>query len=202
MMIKIKTYYLIDFENVHDSGFKGADLLCGKEHIHIFSTANAPYVNLSSLSSLNGKFHFHKVPAGKESLDLNLVSYLGYLLHKNRAKKVIYIIVSQDRGYDKVIQYWREAKGIVIARRSSFAIETRHEEKQIHCANKKMKINLDVQHVLAKENIAVELVNGVASVVSQNYAEDKRKQIIYLTLLSKYGQKDGLQLYNLIKHLL
>lgn len=202
MVIKIKTYYLIDYENVHDSGFKGADQLTGKEHVHIFSSANAPYVNISSLSSLKGKFYFHKVPAGKESLDMNLVSFLGYLIHKNKGKKVIYIIISQDRGYDKVIRFWKDEKGVVIARRNSFEIETKPEEKQINCPNKKMKINLDVQHALAKEKIKGEFVNGVASIVSKNYKMTNRKQVIYLTLLSRYGKQNGLKLYNLIKHLL
>ena len=201
-MFQIKTFYLIDYENVHDSGFKGADQLSGKEYIHIFSTTNASYVNISLLASLKGKLYFHKVPAGKESLDMNLVSYLGYLIHKNRSKKVIYIIISQDRGYDKVIQYWKKEKGVVIARRNSFEIETKPEEKQINCPNKKMKINLDVQQVLAKEKVKGEFVNGVASVVAKNYEINNRKQVIYLTLLSRYGMQDGLRLYSLIKHLL
>ena len=201
-MFQIKTFYLIDYENVHDSGFKGADHLSGKEHVHIFSSANAPYINISSLASLKGKFYFHNVPAGKESLDMNLVSYLGYLIHKNRSKKVIYIIISQDRGYDKVIQYWKKEKGVVIARRNSFEMETKPEEKQINCPNKKMKINLDVQQVLAKEKVKGEFVNGVASVVAKNYEINNRKQVIYLTLLSRYGKQDGLRLYSLIKHLL
>lgn len=201
-MFQIKTIYLIDYENVHDSGFKGADQLSGKEHVHIFSSANAPYINISSLASLKGKFYFHNVPAGKESLDMNLVSYLGYLIHKNRSKKVIYIIISQDRGYDKVIQYWKKEKGVVIARRNSFEMETKPEEKQINCPNKKMKINLDVQQVLAKEKVKGEFVNGVASVVAKNYEINNRKQVIYLTLLSRYGKQDGLRLYSLIKHLL
>ena len=198
----MKTYYLIDYENVHNNGFKGADQLTGKEHIHIFSSANAPYVNISSLSSLSGKFYFHKVPAGKESLDMNLVSFLGYLISKNKGREVIYLIHSQDRGYDKVIQYWEEEKGVVIARRNSFEIKTKPEEKQINCPNKKMKINLDVQQVLAKEKIKGEFVNGVASAVAKNYEINNRKQVIYLTLLSRYGKQDGLHLYNLIKHLL
>ena len=202
IVFQIKTFYLIDYENVHDSGFKGSGQLTGKEHVHIFSSANAPYVNISSLSSLKGKFYFHKVPAGKESLDMNLVSFLGYLIHKNKGKKVIYIIISQDRGYDKVIQYWKEEKGVVIARGSCFEIEINSKEKQPNCPNKKMKVNLDVQQVLAKEKVKGEFVNGVASIVSKNYKMTNRKQVIYLTLLSRYGKQDGLHLYNLIKHLL
>ena len=68
--------------------------------------------------------------------------------------------------------------------------------------NKKMKINLEVQQVLAQAKVDNDLVNGVASVVAKNFNMKKRKQVIYLTLLSRYGRESGLQSYNLIKHLL
>lgn len=197
----MKSYYLIDYENVHDNGFKGVDQLTGKELVHVFSSVNAPYINITSLSSLKCKLNFHKVPAGKESLDMCLSSYLGYLIHKNKGKKAIYIIISQDRGYDRVIKYWKEANGVVIGRRSSFEIQLK-EEKQIIVPNKKMKINLEVQQVLAQAKVDNDLVNGVASVVAKNFNMKKRKQVIYLTLLSRYGRESGLQSYNLIKHLL
>ena len=60
----------------------------------------------------------------------------------------------------------------------------------------------DVQKTLAGAKIDNAVVNGVASVVAKNYTLKKRKRIIYLTLLTQYGRKDGLQLYNLIKRLL
>lgn len=197
----MKTYYLIDYENVHDNGFRGAEQLSGKEHIHIFSSANAPNIKINSLTGLNGKLRFHKVPAGKESLDRCLVSYLGYLIHKNKEKKAIYIIVSQDRGYDRVINWWKEAKDVVIGRRNCFEIKVEEKQKVVP-ANKKMRIAIDVQQALAKAKVENHFVNGVASVVAKNFDAKNRKQVIYWTLLSKYGREDGLRLYNMIKHLL
>ena len=196
----MKTYFLVDYENVHDNGFKGAEQLSGKECVHVFSTANAPYININALSSLKGKLDIHKVPAGKESLDRCLVSYLGYLIHKNKNKKVIYIIISQDRGYDRVINFWKEEKGVVISRRTSFEIKV--EKKPKAEPRQKMLLNSNVQKALAKAKVESYIVNGVASIVAKNFDVKKRKQVIYLAILSEYGREKGLRAYNLIKHLL
>ena len=40
-MKKVKTFYLIDFENVHNEGISNIDGLSKDDHVHIFSTQNA-----------------------------------------------------------------------------------------------------------------------------------------------------------------
>ena len=37
----MKTFYLIDFENVHNEGIENINVLSKNDHIHIFSTENA-----------------------------------------------------------------------------------------------------------------------------------------------------------------
>lgn len=37
----METFYLIDFENVHNNGIANIDNLSNEEHVHIFSTQNA-----------------------------------------------------------------------------------------------------------------------------------------------------------------
>jgi hypothetical protein len=58
---------------------------------------------------------FIKVAAGKQSLDMHLISYLGYLIceHEGRAE---FVIVSNDAGYDGVLRFW-QAKGYKCSRR-------------------------------------------------------------------------------------
>ena len=50
---------------------------------------------------------------GRNGLDFQLSSYLGYLLRSST--KTQYIILSKDTGYDPLIQFWKE-KGVDIAR--------------------------------------------------------------------------------------
>ena len=37
----MKTFYLIDFENVHNDGIANIESMKKEEHVHIFSTQNA-----------------------------------------------------------------------------------------------------------------------------------------------------------------
>ena len=38
---QMETFYLIDFENVHNEGLENIDSLTKEDHVHIFSTGNA-----------------------------------------------------------------------------------------------------------------------------------------------------------------
>ena len=37
----METFYLVDFENVHNEGIENVDKLSKADHVHIFSTENA-----------------------------------------------------------------------------------------------------------------------------------------------------------------
>lgn len=83
-MTKMETYYLIDFENVNNAGLVCKNQLGDHDHIHIFSTKNAPKISIESLENFNNiDFNSHVIPAGKQSLDMHLIAYLGYLIGKN-----------------------------------------------------------------------------------------------------------------------
>ena len=90
----IKTYYLIDFENVNNAGLICSRHLDYHDHIHIFSTKNAPKISIEILSNFHSvDYSFHCLPAGKQSLDMHLTAYLGYLLGTNGDKKCKYVII-------------------------------------------------------------------------------------------------------------
>lgn len=106
-MSGIETYYLIDFENVNEEDLSCSNGLGNHDHIHIFSTEHAPKISIKTLSSFNSAKHFsHIVPAGKQSLDMHLVSYLGYLIGKNNNSKCKYVIISKDNDYDNIISFF------------------------------------------------------------------------------------------------
>ncbi|MBD5529125.1 MAG: hypothetical protein HDR02_12095 [Lachnospiraceae bacterium] len=101
--------YLVDFENVHNKGLENIDTLTETDHVHIFYTENASNISLDILTKGKGTdIVVHKVPARKQSLDMHLVSYLGYLLGVNENKTYSYVIVSNDKDYDNIIAFWHE----------------------------------------------------------------------------------------------
>ena len=62
-------------------------------------------------------FEMVEVPAGKQSADIHIASYLGYLAGKYSEDKCEIVIVSQDTDYDNVIKFWKKQAGIKITRR-------------------------------------------------------------------------------------
>ena len=79
----IKTYYLIDYENVGSEGFKGCGKLRETDIIHLFYTDNSRKIDLDIINDHGeSKLITHKVPTGNQSADMHLGSYLGYLIGK------------------------------------------------------------------------------------------------------------------------
>ena len=98
---------LIDSENV---GSTWTSLLSKDERfeLYICVTENAKSLNFTLLKQLTDE-HRYKIniiecKPGKNSLDFYLSSYLGYLIGKNKHSS--YTVVSQETGYDSVIEYW------------------------------------------------------------------------------------------------
>lgn len=99
--------FLIDFENVHEKGLEGIGQLGPQDTVHLFYTKNASKISLDILSEIQAKLKFHKVNVGKQSLDMQLVSYLGFLIG-TIGKEPEYIIVSNDTGFVNTLAFWGE----------------------------------------------------------------------------------------------
>ena len=102
----METFYLIDFENVHNDGIANIENMMKTDHVHIFSTQNATNIR-TDIFWLNGDIKSHLVPVRKQSLDMHLVSYLGHLLGIH-GKDCNYVIISKDKDYDNIVKFWKE----------------------------------------------------------------------------------------------
>lgn len=129
------TCYLIDFENVHEDGFAGIGKVNPQDVVYCFFTRNAPKISLSVLAESKGiQFRFIEAAAGKQSLDMALGSYLGYLIARGD-KDCRYVIISNDAGFTKVADFWnkRMAPNTVRVCRSieaALGVEKKPAEKQ------------------------------------------------------------------------
>lgn len=104
-----KKLYLVDTENV---GSAWKELVVQKEpkdKILLFYTEKSPHISYPDFEFLcHYTDAFEMIPChkGKNGLDFQLVSYLGYLL--KTAPKTEYIIFSNDVGFDSVVKFWSE----------------------------------------------------------------------------------------------
>ena len=100
--------YLIDFENVHEDGFASLGRLGEKDAVYCFFTKNVAKISMSALAGMrSGQLHFVEAESGKQSLDLALVSYLGYLIG-TRPQEQCFEIISNDNGFSKVADFWNK----------------------------------------------------------------------------------------------
>lgn len=224
----IKTYYLIDFENVGCEGLKGCGKLNETAFIHLFYTDNNRKIDLDIINDHGeSKLITHKVPTGNQSADMHLGSYLGYLLgtecaDQNEECKIV--VISKDTGFDNIIEFWKAEKGMRISRSEKISGKqvqtkkqhTRQSENQSVKLSKQKKavkqtkkiidmnagvkkLQQELTQVLDKAGMPKEVVNYVSTTVEKNAEDKNRKQQIYRSIVSQYGQTKGLNIYNHIK---
>lgn len=244
----IKTYYLIDYENVGSEGFKGCGKLRKTDIIHLFYTDNSRKIDLDIINDHGeAKLVTHKVPTGNQSADMHLGSYLGYLIGKEctgQDEECKIVVISKDTGFDHIIEFWKAEKNVKISRNEKISgkqVQARKQtgkekdrqvteqtdqktEKQLDEKPEKQSVKqsenqntkkpkqkiIDMKAgtkrlqqelvlVLDKAGMPKEVVNYVSTTVEKNAEDKNRKQQIYRSIISKYGQTKGLNIYNHIK---
>lgn len=103
--------YLVDFENVSSAGISGIQKLTKEDKVYIFYTANAANMSftahLNLLSSPAEVIYYNVSSGGKNALDFQLSSFLGYLICQGKEKN--FCIISNDRGYEYVKTFWEKS---------------------------------------------------------------------------------------------
>lgn len=217
MVIPIETYYLVDYENVGNDGCSGWGKLNKTDHIHLFYTENAKRMDLDIFSNHGeAELVMHKVPAGKQSVDMHMVSYLGYRIGIDHENEHTYVIVSRDKDYDNIIKFWKEMTGAKVSRvqkiNQSIA-KQKTSTKQVITENTstkkspvkvdkadKTKLNQEVQHVLSKAHYKDEVISSVAKIVASHYGKEGFITDVHNALEKKY--ENYLEVYGIIKSIL
>ena len=111
-MLKEKPFmatYLIDYENVKSEGIKGIAQLSEEDRVVIFYSHNADTITFEAMDMIfNSKAQVSKYKilcGGKNALDFQLSTYLGYLIHE--AKDSFFYIISKDNGFKHVVDFWK-----------------------------------------------------------------------------------------------
>lgn len=105
----MRDIYLIDFENVSSEGLSGITYLSEEDQVIIFYSNNSNRISMK-MHILVGKSvcridYFEVLVGGKNALDHQLSTWLGYLIGTGAAERNYYI-VSRDMGYKHVANFW------------------------------------------------------------------------------------------------
>ncbi len=101
--------FLIDYENVNSAGLQGIGQLTQQDRVILFYSQSA---NTLSFEIMDEMLAANIMPervciakSGKNALDFQLVTFLGYLIAKNKADA--YYIISKDTGYAAAVTFAR-----------------------------------------------------------------------------------------------
>lgn len=104
--------YLVDYENVNLYGMTGIEKLEADDRVIVFlgNTMGAiPFEWHIRISDAPAKVKYIKCgKVCKNYLDFQLATYCGYLMSGLESEKVF--IVSKDKGFDSVIDFWTDNK--------------------------------------------------------------------------------------------
>lgn len=104
-------YYLVDFENVRTDGIKDLSEVNDGDVVVIFYSDQCKNITLDVIANMTRKkisLTCFKVKTGtKNALDFQLSSYLGLLIGQEQSD-ANYYIVSNDKGYDCICEFWKE----------------------------------------------------------------------------------------------
>ena len=147
--------YLIDFENVHEEGFQLIGRLGDKDAVYCFFTRNVAKISMSALAGIRGgQIHFVEAESGKQSLDLALVSYLGYLIGI-KPQELYYDIISNDNGFQKAADFWNK-RGMnlrVRLRKTNSDTKTKREPSRSQQSQQQTKPAVSAVQIQSKQEI-------------------------------------------------
>ncbi len=206
----MQTYYLVDYENVHNEGMEKIKTLSETDHVYIFYTENAPKISMDTVFTKNGvDIIGYKTPTGNQSLDKHLVAYLGFLLGKDKEKKCSYVIISKDKDYDSIIKFWKEEGYTKVSRKQE--IPDSKEEIQKKTVQKKAiaklsgqertALNAFMQHGLRDLDYTAEEANRICKCVVKHCNDEDMLSEIYNELSMIY-KKNVSKVFEAVKSIL
>lgn len=196
MRMANRKLYLVDTENVGSAWKELLPQRGSKDVIILFFTEHSPgisYCDLDIIRRYPSSFDMIECTPGKNGLDFQLVSYLGYLIKS--APKTDYIIVTNDTGYDAVVKFWSQ-RGMSVTRRTKSELTAPVQEKDAIEEVKGMLAEL-LKELLPEGYSLETFVETIYKMVC-DYSE-KQLQELYAAFRKEYGHEQGTAIYRQMK---
>lgn len=216
--------FLIDYENVKWDGLEGVQYLNSKDTIYLFYSVHACNIRTEHLEAIQKSgcdFYAYKLEkTGKNALDFYLTYQIGEIVGSGADNQLV--IVSNDAGFKAVLDFFKQkhdgenemkliqesciAQGI-IKLNATEDIERRREVGRLY---RKQNIDTALDEMKEKTSSKKKLRKAIHGTKYQSYFEQiyaiventsvqPEMRQIYINALKKFGGKDGLAIYNLVK---
>lgn len=191
----MKKMFFIDTENV---GLRWISLLKEMnkgDKALIFYTDKSPNLTFSLLDQiLTSKVQVECVRCTNGSanaLDFQLVTELGRRIKNNRRNPCQFVIISGDKGFDAVVEYWT-ARSYDVSRENGVRVVDKNLLVRQNYEQRLKNIPLEDDYI----KVLLPIFMG-----AMKQGQRTRKQTVYMGICKKYGVTDGAALYRLIQPL-
>lgn len=196
-------YYFVDYENIKADGLKDLTGVKAGDIMILFYSEQCKNITLDIMDRMvqrNIQYSFCKVNTGaKNALDFQLASYLGYLIGKEE-ENVKYIIVSNDKGFDCLCEYWMK-QNVLVERitfkkqetkdKASEKIETQTSKKKSKVKDSDIASIEEIKNLLTEADEPSEVLKifnqyktkqAICNGMSKHFKDSKRTSAIYKKL--------------------
>ena len=200
MRKRVKKIFYIDTENV--PYWEVSVKARRGDFVYFFTTENSRQLNEESLKRVrknHANYEIITCRVGRNALDFQLSTTLGYVLKENQDKK--HIVVSCDEGYAAVIDFWKD-RGFLISRIKDEKSKKKEEYKKFVYSmmeHKAFKGNM-IQKELKRLNVSQDEVKKIQEIVVSTNGKNNYLGLIHNELVSEFGVDKGLALFNNLKN--
>lgn len=212
-------HFMIDLENTRSRGLQGAEYLCPEDYVTIFYSQSCLKVERGKLQQIvdagSGLDICRLQKIGKNAMDFYIASRIGELFGSGYPG--IVAIVSNDKGYNAVLDYWsscvKPARKVILQPDIERCIGYSNEDsaRKAGIQGNLQEVNLETQFGLYKERFRTrreladcladtgyqDLLGQIVNVVEAGKEHGRRE--LYLDTVKRFGKKKGLDIYTKIK---
>lgn len=210
-------YFLIDYENVRNSGMRGSEHLLPTDHVILFYSSDSPTMeqrHLMNIQDSGCSFETYKLlMKRKNGLDFYIATKVGELFGANRCRNAV--LISNDGGFKAIREFWQECSGtknrVAISDSIEHGIiacgETSERAARIRTYRKTADIGnfyAAYQEKHKMQQMLKEVFSGTAFMGRLEEIEEILKsgatpKVIYLDSLRHFGRKEGQEVYRMLK---
>lgn len=214
-------YFLVDLENVHSEGLRGAEFLKKSDSLTLFFSEAAHVCEsryLKEIVDSGCSFDTCKLArTGKNGLDFYIATRVGEFYGAG-IKTTQVAIISKDQGYRAVRDYWNarvpSLKRVILAPSIEKSFISSNINSNRVKAIRKLTSNVDLDLFQARYEERMRIRKELENVFSESpfidrvgeiqellgKMDDKRE--IYRDSLHRFGKQNGLLIYNRLRPIL
>ena len=165
----IPRIYLVDTENIGRKLLQDLNKLRDIDKVIIFESEKSFRLSFKETVNLDinkiSVIETHN--AIKNAMDFMIATTLGHLVTENKDR--IYIVVSNDTGFDEMVNFWK-FQGLYVRRHTSIGIEDASLTTQMHRTKeiqlKELSKVYERKHIESSNNMLLENENKLKSLIS------------------------------------